>query len=72
MLDPRQIPTDFMDLDRLTAVLRGETKDGYGEAAVTGTLAIALKALGFAETIESAEAQAKLMWEGCDRFRAVA
>jgi anthranilate phosphoribosyltransferase len=72
MLDPRQAPEDAMDLDRLTAVLRGETKDEYGEAAVTGTLAIALKALGSAETIEAAEAQAKLMWEGRDRLRAVA
>lgn len=70
MLDPRQTPADVMDLDRLTAVLRGETKDQYGEAAVTGTLAIAFKALGSAETIEAAEAQAKLMWEGRDRLRA--
>ena len=72
MLDPRQAPEDAMDLGRLTAVLRGETKDEYGEAAVTGTLAIALKALGSAETVEDAEAQAKLMWEGRDRLRAVA
>jgi hypothetical protein len=72
MLDPRKAPEDATDLDRLTAVLRGETKDEYGEAAVTGTLAIALKALGSAETIEAAEAQAKLMWEGRDRLRAVA
>ena len=70
--DPRQTPDDDMDLDRLTAVLRGEARDEYGEAAVTGTLAIALKALGSAETIKAAEAQANSMWEGRDRLRAVA
>jgi anthranilate phosphoribosyltransferase len=69
--DPRQTPGD-MNLDRLMAVLRGEEKDEYGEAAVTGTLAIALKALGSAKTIEAAEAQANAMWEGRDRLRAVA
>ena len=70
--DPRQVPEEDMNLDRLMAVLRGETRDEYGEAAVTGTLAIALNALGSAETIEAAEAQANAMWEGRDRLRAVA
>ncbi len=70
--DPRQSPEEDMNLDRLTAVLRGEARDEYGEAAVTGTLAIALKALGSAKTMEAAEAQAQAMWEGRDRLRAVA
>jgi len=61
-----------MNLDRLMAVLRGEARDEYGEAAVIGTLAIALKALGSAKTVEAAEAQANAMWEGRDRLRAVA
>ncbi len=69
--DPRQTPGD-MNLDRLTAVLRGEAQDEYGEAAVTGTLAIALKALGSAPSMEAAEAQAAAMWNGRDRLRAVA
>jgi len=70
--DPRQVPEEDMNLDRLMAVLRGEARDEYGEAAVIGTLAIALKALGSAKTVEAAEAQANAMWEGRDRLRAVA
>jgi len=70
--DPRQVAEEDMNLDRLMAVLRGEARDKYGEAAVTGTLAIALKALGSAKTIEAAEAQANAMWDGRDRLRAVA
>ncbi len=70
--DPRQAPEEDMNFNRLTAVLRGEARDEYGEAAVTGTLAIALKALGRAQTIEAAEAQANAMWESRDRLRAVA
>ena len=40
-----------MDLSRLGALWRGEIADPYAEAAVTGTLAIALKALGAAADI---------------------
>jgi anthranilate phosphoribosyltransferase len=72
LLDPRQPPEGDMNLDRLAAVLRGEACDDYGDAAVTGTLAIALKALGRAETIEAAEAQAKAMWRDRDRDRLTA
>jgi hypothetical protein len=61
-----------MDPGRLTALLRGEIEDAYGEAAVTGTLAIALKALGNADSIEGAEAQARAMWSGRSRLQAVA
>ncbi len=70
--DPRQAPDENMNLHRLTAVLRGEARDEYGEAAVTGTLAIALKALGSAPTMEVAEEQANAMWSGRDKLRAVA
>ena len=35
-----------MDLGRLLALWRGEITEEYGEAAIWGTLAIALKALG--------------------------
>ncbi len=70
--DPRQAPEEDMNLGRLTAVLRGEAGDEYGEAAVTGTIAIALKALGRAETIEAAQGQANALWHGRDRPLAVA
>ncbi len=70
--EPRQAPEEDMNLDRLIAVLRGEASDEYGEAAVMGTLAIALRTLGNAETIEVAEEKARAMWRGRDRLKAVA
>jgi anthranilate phosphoribosyltransferase len=70
--EPRHAPDEDMNLDRLMAVFRGETSDDYGEAAVAGTLAIALKALGRAKTAEEAEEQARTMWRGRDRLKAVA
>jgi anthranilate phosphoribosyltransferase len=70
--EPRQAPEEDMNLDRLMAVFRGEAHDEYGEAAVTGTLAIALRTLGRAESIEEAEEKAAAMWRGRDRLKAVA
>jgi anthranilate phosphoribosyltransferase len=70
--DPRQAPDEAMDAGRLIALLRGEIEDAYGEAAVTGTLAIALKALGSADSIEAAETQAHAMWSRRSRLQAVA
>jgi anthranilate phosphoribosyltransferase len=72
LADPRQAPDQAMDPGRLTAFLRGEAEDVYGEAAVTGTLAIALKALGSADSIEAAEALARTMWMDRSRLQAVA
>jgi anthranilate phosphoribosyltransferase len=69
--EPRQTPEVDMSLDRLVAVLRGQASDDYGEAAVTGTIAIALKMLGKAETMEEADEKARAMWRGRDRLRAV-
>ena len=70
--EPRQAPEEDMNLDRLTAVLRGEAGDEYGEAAVTGTIAIALKALGKAETPEAAQREATALWHGRCGFKGVA
>ncbi len=70
--DPRQVPDASMDLDRLGAVWRGETADHYAEAAVTGTLAIALRALGEAPDPERAKAQAEVLWRARDRGRLLA
>jgi anthranilate phosphoribosyltransferase len=72
LIDPRQAPDEDMNLDRLIAVLRGEASDEYGEAAVAGTISIALRALGKAETMEAAEEKAAAMWRGRDRLKAVA
>lgn len=51
-----------MDPKRLTALWRGEIADAYGEAAVVGTVAIALRTLGRAASIAEAEAQADVLW----------
>jgi anthranilate phosphoribosyltransferase len=69
MAEPRQAPDREMDLARLTAVWRGEDGDDYAAAAVTGTLAIALKLLGRAETREAAQALAEEMWAARARDR---
>ncbi len=58
-----------MDVARITAIWRGEAVDAYGHAAITGTLAIALKLLGRAATMEAAEDLAEDMWESRDRAR---
>jgi anthranilate phosphoribosyltransferase len=70
--EPRQAPDESMDLARLGAVWRGEVEDDYAEAAIVGTLAIALKALGAAEDVASAEAKAKAQWLARGRNRLAA
>ena len=46
----------------MAALWRGEWTGPSPVAAVTGTVAVALKLLGRAETIEDAEAMAAEMW----------
>jgi anthranilate phosphoribosyltransferase len=67
--EPRQAPAESMDLSRLPALWRGEIDDEYGEAAVVGTLAIALRALGAAENPVDAEARARALWSARERNR---
>lgn len=63
-------PTDpRMDIARLEAVWSGEAEDPYAEGAITGTLAIALKALGRAAAPAAAQAAAEAMWRARDRTR---
>jgi anthranilate phosphoribosyltransferase len=72
VLEPRQTPDESLDLARLGALWRGEADEEYGEAAVVGTLAIALKALGAAADIAAAEARARSLWVGRDRLATAA
>jgi hypothetical protein len=65
--EPRQPPDDSMDLARLAALWRGDLEDAYGEAAVVGTLAIALRTLGAAENAVEAEAKARALWRARER-----
>lgn len=70
--DPRLTPDEGMDLDRLGAVWRGEIVDEYAEAAVTGTLAIALRTLGEVPEPGRAQQQAEVLWNARDRGRLLA
>ena len=67
--DPRQEPDEAMDLTRLGAVWRGEIVDAYADAAVAGTMAIALQALGAASDVAAAEAMADDLWRSRDKRR---
>jgi len=61
-------PTDReMDIARLRAVWTGEAEDPYAEAAITGTLAIALKTLGRAADTSAAQERAEALWRDRDR-----
>ncbi len=67
--DPYPEPNPDMDIKRLVALWRGELTSEYAEAAVKGTLAIALKALGAADTGAAAESLAQAMWSDRDKTR---
>jgi len=56
-----------LNLGRLKAVWSGDAQDDYGAAAVTGTIAIALRLMGRADRIDSAQAAAQEMWDTRDR-----
>ncbi|MGO9741483.1 MAG: glycosyl transferase family protein [Roseiarcus sp.] len=70
--DPRLEADEAMDLSRLGALWRAEISDAYAEAAVTGTLAIALKALDAAPDLASAEERARALWSERDRSASAA
>lgn len=72
LADPRLTPDEEMDLARLSAMWRGEIEDDYAEAAITGTLAIALKALGAEVEMSAAQTRAEGLWRARDRSRLAA
>jgi len=67
--EPRQAVDEEMDLSDLLSLWSGELDHEYGEAAVVGTLAIALKAIGHVDSIEAAEETARGMWTDRDKSR---
>lgn len=60
-------PDDDMNLDRLKQVWAGTAQDRYGEAAVTGTMAIALRLMGQAKNPKDALARAEALWAARNR-----
>jgi len=65
--DPRQAPDEAMNIDDLAAIWHGTQENDYAEAAVCGTLAIALRTMQVADSIEQAEAMSREMWNGRDK-----
>ncbi len=70
--DPRQPHDTEMSLDRLAGLWSGSASDDYADAAITGTLAIALHQLGRANDPASAQDLAVEMWRARDRNRLAA
>ena len=65
--DPVQPEDTEMDVQRLAAVWSGAEKDSYAAAAITGTVAIALKLMDRAPDKEKCDGLARAMWEGRDK-----
>ncbi|PLX37601.1 MAG: glycosyl transferase family protein [Hyphomicrobiales bacterium] len=72
--EPRQAADEDMDIGRLSALWRGDITDDYAEAAVVGTIAIALRLMRRADSIDTAQTMATAMWADRDKanFPAVA
>ena len=60
--DPHQPADETLDLDDLKALWCGDLDNAYATASVTGTMAIALKTMGRADTMEAAQASAEEIW----------
>lgn len=56
-----------LDISRLKAIWNGEIEDQYANAAVQGTIAVALKTMQKVTTVEAALEQAKTMWQARDK-----
>jgi anthranilate phosphoribosyltransferase len=69
LVDGRQEQPQQLEIEHLRNVWRGATRDDYGELAVIGTLAIALRLLGHAESPPQALALAGEHWQLRDRER---
>ena len=65
--DPRQAPDANMNIDDLAAIWHGTQENDYAEAAICGTLAIALRTMQLADSIDEAEAKARKMWDSRDK-----
>lgn len=69
LADGRQDQPEQLEIEHLRAVWRGTKHDAYGELAITGTTAIALRLLGRAETSEHALVLANECWQQRRRDR---
>lgn len=65
--DPHQPADEAMDLDLMERVWSGEADSDYAVASVVGTIAVTLRAMGKAASIDAAEAMAAEIWAARDR-----
>jgi len=67
VLEPRQAADLEMDPANLLQIWPGASDDAYAVASVTGTMAVTLRAMGKAGSIDEAESMAREIWERRDR-----
>lgn len=58
----RHVKETTMEPSHLAAVWRGQSSDEFGEGAVTGTAAVALRLMGKANSVDEAQQMAQAMW----------
>lgn len=64
----RHIKPDQLDPQQLLSIWKGEINDEFAEASVIGTVAIALKLLGKADSQENAQTLASNYWQSRDKL----
>ena len=67
LLEGHSPPDEDMDIAGLVALWQGVNEIEYAVASVTGTLAIALKSMGKADSMDAAQTLANEMWVARDR-----
>ena len=65
--NPHQPADTVMDTSELAKVWSGASDNEYGVAAVTGSMAIALKTMGRADTVVEAQSMAEEIWAARDK-----
>ncbi len=65
----RHMRDDNLNPDRLPGIWNGTISDEYGKAAITGTVAITLKLMGRANSMDDALSQAGIMWDSRTKNR---
>ncbi len=71
LANPHQPADTVMNVADLAAMWRGDLDNDYGTASITGTMAIALKTMGKADSIAAAQALAKNIWAARDKANLV-
>jgi anthranilate phosphoribosyltransferase len=69
LFEQRHVKAESLDIAQMPALWRGELQDEFAEASVVGTVAVALKLMGKADSIEAAEQAAKAMWAARNQQR---